>query len=72
VSIAHAQPAEKWGKVRSDPQNGYQRTVLHRHRNAIEGGELVRCAVEHAFSTRAIVATDVDDQGVVELAEVFD
>ena len=25
VSIAHAQPAEKCGKVLSDPQNGYQR-----------------------------------------------
>ena len=25
VSIAHAQPAAKCGKVRSDPQNGYQR-----------------------------------------------
>ena len=45
---------------------------LHRHGNAIEGGELVRCAVEHAFGARAVVATDVDDQGVVEFAEVFD
>src|SRR5512132_3554457 len=25
VSIAHAQPAAKCGKVRSDPQNGYQK-----------------------------------------------
>ena len=41
--------------------------VLDRHGNAIEGGELVRRAVEHAFGARAVVAADVDDQGVVEL-----
>ncbi len=46
--------------------------VLHRHGNAIEGRELVRCAVEHALGTRAVVATDVDDQGIVEFAEIFD
>ena len=40
--------------------------------NAIEGGELVRRAVEHAFGARAVVAADVDDQRVVELAHVFD
>ena len=45
---------------------------LHRHGDAIKGGELVWRAVEHAFGARAVVAADVDDQGVVELAEVFD
>ena len=49
-----------------------EKLVLDRHGNAIEGGELVRRAVEHAFSAGAVVAADVDDQGVVELAEVFD
>ena len=45
---------------------------LHRHRDAIESGELVGRAVDHAFGARAVVTADVDDQGVVELAEVFD
>ena len=54
------------------PERIPEKLVLHRHGNAIEGGELVRCAVEHAFGARAVVATDVDDQGVVEFAEVFD
>ena len=54
------------------PERIPEKLVLHRHGNAIEGGELVRRAVEHAFGTRAVVATDVDDQGVVEFAEVFD
>ena len=73
VSIAHDQPAAKCGKVRSDPQNSIpEELVLDRHGNAIEGGELVRRAVEHAFGARAVVAADVDDQGVVELAQVFD
>ena len=49
-----------------------EKLVLHRHRNAIEGGELVRRAIEHAFGARAVVAADIDDQGVVELAEVLD
>ena len=40
--------------------------------DAIEVSELVRCAVEHSFRAGAVVAADVDDQGVVELAEVFD
>jgi hypothetical protein len=46
--------------------------VLDRHGNAVEGGELVRRAIEHAFGTRAVVPTNVDDQCVAELAEVFD
>ena len=49
-----------------------EKLVFDRHCNAIEGSELVRGAVEHAFGARAVVATDVDDQGVVEFAEVFD
>ena len=49
-----------------------EKLVLDRHFDAIEGGELVRRAVEHAFGAGAVVAADVDDQGVVELAEVFD
>ena len=40
--------------------------------NAVEEGEFVRCAVDHAFSARAVVAADVDDQGVVEFAEIVD
>ena len=63
-------------KVRERPFRSPERVpeelVLHRHGNAIEGGELVRRAVEHAFGARAVVAADVDDQGVVEFAEVFD
>ena len=57
--------------VRS-PERIPEKLVLDRHGNAIEGGELVRRAVEHAFGARAVVAADVDDQGVVEFAEVFD
>ena len=49
-----------------------EKLVLDRHGNAIERGELVRRSVEHAFSARSVVAADVDDQGVVELPEVFD
>ena len=59
------------GPFRS-PERIPEKLVLHRHFNAIESGELVRRAVEHAFGARAVVATDIDDQGVVELAEVFD
>ena len=46
--------------------------ILDRHLDAVEGGELVGRAVDHAFGARAIVAADVDDQGVVELAQVLD
>ncbi len=54
------------------PERVPEQLVLDRHGHAIKGGEFVRRAVEHAFRARAVVATDVDDQGVVELAEVFD
>ena len=59
------------GPVRS-PERIPEKLVLDRHGDAIEGGELVRCAVEHAFGARAVVAADVDDQGVVEFAQVID
>ena len=49
-----------------------EKLVFDRHGNTIESGELVRRSVEHSFSARAVVAAYVDDQGVVELAEVFD
>ena len=54
------------------PERIPEKLVLDRHGNAVEGGEFVRRAVEHAFGARAVVATDVDDQGVVEFAEVLD
>ena len=54
------------------PERVPEELILDGHLNAIEEGEFVRCAVEHPFGARAVVAADVDDQGVVELAEVFD
>ena len=54
------------------PERVPEKLILDRHRDAIKGRELVRCAVEHAFGARTVVATDVDDQGVVAFAEVFD
>ena len=45
---------------------------LHRHRDAIEGGEFVRRTVEHAFRARTVVAADVDNQRVVELPHILD
>jgi len=59
------------GPLRS-PERIPEQLVLHRYGNAVEGGELVRRAVEHAFGARAVVTADVNDQGVVEFAEVFD
>ena len=59
------------GSVRS-PELVPQELILDRHGDAIEGGELVRRAVEHALGARAVVAADVDDQRVVELAHVLD
>src|SRR6201984_3668084 len=53
------------------PERIPEKLVLHRYFNAIERGELVRGAVDHAFGARAVVATDIDDQGVVEFAEIF-
>ena len=54
------------------PERIPEKLVLHWHGNAIEGGKLVRCAVDHTFGARAIVATDIDDQRIVQLAQVFD
>ena len=54
------------------PRTGTRATARRPERNAIEGGELVRRAVEHPFGARTVVARDVDDQSVVELAHVFD
>ena len=61
-----------WERPFRSPERIPEELVFDRHGNAVEGGELVRRAVEHAFGARAVVAADVDDQGVVELAEVFD
>src|SRR4029450_6237310 len=72
VSIAHAQPAAKCGNVRSDPQNSYQRNWSLTGTDTPLKVVIVRRAVEHALGARAVVAPDVDDQGVVELAEVLD
>ena len=59
------------GLVRS-PELVPEELILDRHGNAIEEGELVRRPVEHALGARAVVAADVDDQRVVELAHVLD
>ena len=59
------------GAFRS-PERIPEKLVFDRHLDAVEGRELVRRAVEHALRARAVVAADVDDQGVVELAEVLD
>ena len=73
VSIAQAQAAAivREGALRA-PERIPEHLVLHRHGDAVEGGELVRRAVEHALGARAVVAADVDDQRVVELAHVLD
>ena len=73
MSIAQDQPAAKCGKVLSDPQDVVpQELILDRHGDPIERSELVRRAIDHAFRTRAVVAADINDQSVVELAQVFD
>ena len=59
------------GPLRS-PDRVKKELVLDRHRDAVEGRELVRCAIEHAFGARAVVAADIDDQRIVEFAKVFD
>ena len=53
------------------PERIPEKLVLDRHGHAIEGCELVRRAVEHSLRARTVVAADIDDQRVVELAEVF-
>jgi hypothetical protein len=54
------------------PERVPEKLILHRHGYAVESGELVWRSVDHAFGARAIVATDIDDQCVVEFAQVFD
>ena len=46
--------------------------VLDRHLDAVEHGDLVGRADQRALGAGAVVAADVDDQRVVELAHVLD
>ena len=46
--------------------------LFDRRVDAIRNGELVVQAVQRAFGARAVVAADVDDQRIVELAGVLD
>ena len=46
-----------------------RRDVAH---DAVQGQHLVERALRSAFGARAVVADDVDDEGVVHLAHVFD
>src|SRR3974377_894453 len=61
-----------WKRPFRSPERVPEKLILDRHRYAIEGCELVRRAVEHTFGARAVVATNIDDQGVVEFAQGFD
>src|SRR6516225_12065079 len=54
------------------PERIPEKLVPDRYGNAIEGGELVRRAVAHAFGARAVVTTNINDQRVVEFAQVVD
>ena len=49
-----------------------QRISQHALRHAVEIGVLVEQAVITAFGARAVVADDVEDQRIVELARVLD
>ena len=40
--------------------------------DAVVGGVLVGCTEQRAFGTRAVVAVDIDDQRVVEFAQILD
>src|SRR5262245_50153492 len=46
--------------------------VSDRHIDAVEHGNFVGRADERTFGARTIVAADVDDERIVELAHVFD
>ena len=46
--------------------------ILDRNVDAVEHGDLVRRADQRAFGARTVVAADVDDERVVELAHVLD
>ena len=70
-------PRPRCGKVREGliraPERVRQSSwALTGTGNAVEGGELVRRAVERTFGAGTVVAADVDDQRVVELAHVVD
>src|SRR5208337_497379 len=54
------------------PERVEQQLVFDRDRDAIERGDLVGSSEQRPLRARAVVAADVDDQGVVELAYVFD
>ena len=57
---------------RRPPEVVPEKLILDRHGDAVERGELVRRPVQHALGARAVVTGDIDDQRVVELAEVLD
>ncbi len=45
---------------------------LGERQNAVVGGHLIEGALQRAFRAGAVVAADIDDQRVVELAHVLD
>ena len=53
------------------PERVPEELGINLHGDAVEGGELVRCAVAQAFGARPVVAGNVDDEGVVELTQVL-
>src|SRR6266446_2851219 len=69
-------PCPRRGKMREGlvraPERVPEVLSLHRHRDTVEGRELVGRTIDHAFGARAVVTADVDDQGIVKLSEVFD
>ena len=69
-------PGPSGGVVRESliraPELVEQELVFHRHGHAVEESELVRRAIDRPLRTRSIVAADVDDQRVIELAHVLD
>ena len=54
------------------PRRNHGQHLLHRESVAVEIGDLVRRAVHRAFGAHAVVAEDVDDQRVVEQAQLLD
>ena len=74
VSNAQVQPHGHVvvGLVRAPGVVEVLQLVFDRHLDAVEHGDFVRRADQRAFGARAVVAADVDDQRVVELAHVLD
>ena len=73
VLPATAQPAAMCGKVSGPPQSSMFFSMSGTvSRDAVEVGHLVEHAVHAAFGAGAVVADDVEEQRVVQLAEVFD